>query len=74
MARAFAAEIGSVNNTREQQQQKRGRYAQFLRPVEILETEPINDEDGEVLTRRRAALARHRVAPSADAGLAPVAD
>jgi putative restriction endonuclease len=54
----FAAEIGSVNNTRVQQQEKRGRYAQFLRPLELLETEPINEEDEEVLTLEHLHLYR----------------
>jgi hypothetical protein len=54
----FAAEIGSVNNTREMMKEKRGRYAQFLRPPELLESEPIDEEAGEVLTLEHLHLYR----------------
>jgi hypothetical protein len=54
----FAAEIGSVHNTREKIVEKRGRYAQHVRPQELLETDPIDEEVGEVLTPEHLHLYR----------------
>jgi hypothetical protein len=54
----FAAEIGSVSNTREAIAEKRGRYARHLRPLEILETEPVDEEAGEALTWEKVHLYR----------------
>ena len=54
----FAAEIGLVNNTREQMTEKRGRYARHVRPLEILETEPVDEEAGELLTLEKLHLYR----------------
>src|SRR5687768_17204318 len=53
-----AAEIGSQSNTREAMKEKRVRYAQYLRPPELLETEPIDEEAGEVLTLEHLHLYR----------------
>jgi hypothetical protein len=38
--------------------EKRGRYAQFLRPPELLESDPIDEEAGEVLTLEHLHLYR----------------
>jgi hypothetical protein len=54
----FAAEIGSVSNTREAIRVKRGVYARHLRPPELLETEPIDEEAGELLTPEKVHLYR----------------
>jgi hypothetical protein len=54
----FAAEIGSVSNTREKIKEKRGRYAEFVRPDELLETDPVDEEAGEVLTLEHLRLYR----------------
>ena len=54
----FAAEIGSVSNTREAMTEKRGRYERHVRPLELLETEPIDEEAGEVLTPEKLHLYR----------------
>jgi hypothetical protein len=54
----FAAEIGSKHNTREKIEEKRGRYAEFVQPQELLETEPIDEEMGEVLTPEHLQLYR----------------
>ena len=54
----FAAEIGSVSNTREAMTEKRGRYERHVRPLELLETEPIDEEVGEVLTPEKLHLYR----------------
>jgi hypothetical protein len=54
----FAAEIGSMSNTREAIAAKRERYAQFVRPQELLETDPIDEEAGEVLTPEHLRLFR----------------
>ena len=54
----FAAEIGSVSNTREAMTEKRGRYERHVRPLEPLETEPIDEEVGEVLTPEKLHLYR----------------
>ena len=40
----FAAEIGSKSNTREKIQEKRGRYARYVQPRELLETDPVDEE------------------------------
>jgi Uma2 family endonuclease len=54
----FAAEIGSVSNTRDAIREKRGRYERHVRPLELLETEPIDEEAGEVLTPEKVHLYR----------------
>jgi Uma2 family endonuclease len=54
----FAAEIGSKSNTREKMKEKRGRYAAFVRPDELLETDPVDEEAGEVLTLEHLRLYR----------------
>jgi Uma2 family endonuclease len=54
----FAAEIGSVSNTREKIAEKRGRYERHVRPLEILETEPVDEEAGEALTWEKVHLYR----------------
>src|SRR5205823_586164 len=54
----FAAEIGSVSNTQAMIEAKRGRYAAHLRPLELLETEPIDEEAGEILTPEKVHLYR----------------
>jgi Uma2 family endonuclease len=54
----FAAEIGSVSNTRDKIEEKRGRYERHVRPLEILETEPVDEEAGEVLTPEKLHLYR----------------
>jgi Uma2 family endonuclease len=54
----FAAEIGSVSNTRDKIEEKRGRYERHVRPLEILETEPVDEEAGEVLTQEKLHLYR----------------
>jgi Uma2 family endonuclease len=54
----FAAEIGSVSNTRDKIAEKRGRYEQHVRPLEILETEPLDEEAGEVLMPEKLHLYR----------------
>ena len=54
----FAAEIGSVSNTRDAMTEKRGRYERHVRPLELLETEPIDEEAGEALTPEKLHLYR----------------
>jgi hypothetical protein len=54
----FAAEIGSQHNTRAQIEEKRGKYAAFVRPLELLETQPIDEESGEALTVEKLRLYR----------------
>jgi Uma2 family endonuclease len=47
---SFAAEIGSKHNTRQKLQAKRRRYAQYVQPLELLETDPRDEDLEEVLT------------------------
>jgi Putative restriction endonuclease len=54
----FAAEIGSISNTRELIEAKRERYAAFVRPRELLETDPVDEEVGEMLTLEHLHLYR----------------
>jgi hypothetical protein len=54
----FAAEVGSKHNTREKIEAKRGRYAEFVRPQELLETEPRDEDLGEVLALEHLHLYR----------------
>src|SRR5262249_18356747 len=54
----FAAEIGSISNTRETITAKQERYAAFVRPQELLETDPIDEERGERLTPGHLQLYR----------------
>src|SRR5207249_12165207 len=54
----FAAEIGSMSNTREKIAEKRGRYERHVRPLELLETEPVDEEAGEALTPEKVHVYR----------------
>lgn len=54
----FAAEIGSKHNTRRRIQTKRRRYAQFVQPQELLETDPRDEERGERLALEHLRLYR----------------